>query len=68
MIDDAIKTLLSDQRCAMISDDEFYYIKDICAKALAAAEAGDEDEAHRLIFLARDLLDEESSGKYSGSK
>lgn len=66
MIDDAIKTILSDKRCAMISDDDFCYIKDVCSKALAAAEAEDEDEAHRLIFLARDLLDEESSGNYSG--
>ena len=68
MIDDAIKTLLSDKRCAMISDDDFYYIKDVCSKALAASESGDEDEAHRLMVLARDLLDEESSGKYSGSE
>ena len=62
MLDDAIKELLSDNRCAMVSDENFDYIKSLCSKAKYAAEKGDDTEAHRLFLRARDLLAEESEG------
>ncbi len=60
MLDETIKELLSDKRCAMISDENFDYIQSLCSKAKVAAEKGDDAEAHRLFLLARDLLEEES--------
>ena len=61
MLDDAIKKLLSDNRCAMISDGNYDYIKSLCLKAKEAAEKGDEAEAESLFLRARDLLEEEAS-------
>lgn len=60
MLDEAIKELLSDKRCAMISNENFDYIQSLCSKAKIAAEKGDDAEAHRLFLRARDLLEEES--------
>ena len=60
MLDKAIKELLSDKRCAMITDENYDYIQSLCSKAKVAAEKGDDAEAHRLLFRARDLLEEES--------
>ena len=63
---DGLEKLMKSPEAAMLIDQQYEDLKNICAKSRSAAEEGDFEEARRLLAFAHDLLEEE--GNISGTE